>query len=90
MLAMLAAGCATTEVKNIVRSHQPVGKIETLTVKVESGFAPSKQGTRLKKTFSDELQKNGFKVEQTSDIFLEIEIENILLGSGSSSATVRS
>ena len=45
----LASGCATVKVDNIVRFTQPIGKIEALTVKIESGFASSKEGTGLKK-----------------------------------------
>lgn len=57
MVLALLASCATTEVKNIVRSQQPIGKVEALAIKVESGFAPSKEGTKLKKTVADVRQK---------------------------------
>ena len=87
-LALLAflmlAACATTEVKNIVRSQQPIGKVEALATKVESGFAPSKEGTKLKKTVADELQKNGIKAEQTGDISLNVEIEDFQIPSSAS------
>lgn len=83
LLAMLTVGCATTEVKNIVRK-QPAGKIEALTVKIESGFTLSKEGTKLKKAVADELQKNGIKVEQITEVVLNIEIEDLQIPSAAS------
>ena len=60
LLAMLTVGCATTEVKNIVRK-QPAGKIEALTVKIESGFTLSKEGTKLKKRLPMNCKRMGLK-----------------------------
>ncbi|MCL4456708.1 MAG: hypothetical protein M1147_05685 [Nitrospirae bacterium] len=85
LLLFIITACATTKVNNIVRSQRSIGNIGTpMMIKVESGFAPSKQGTILKKTVSDELQKNGFKIEQSSDIVLNVEIEDFQIPSSAS------
>ncbi len=87
LLAFALTACATTKVENIVRSAQPVGKIETLLIQVETSFA---EGRRLRRIITNELQKSGIKVAEKSDVVLEIEIENIQIGSGTASATIRS
>ena len=84
LVALALTACATTKVENIARTTQPIGKIETLMVKVESVFTPSKEGTRLKETVVDELQKNGIKVEQISNIALNVEIEDFQIPSSAS------
>jgi len=87
LVVIALTACATTKVDNIVRSAQPVGKIEILSLQVETGFA---EGRRLKNAITGELQKNGIKVVEKSDIVLEIGIESVQIGTGTASATVRS
>ena len=82
VFVLVLTACATVKVDNLIHPAQPIGKIEVLAIKVESGFT-LKEEIRLKKAVADELFKNGFKVKETSDILLEIEIEDILINSGS-------